>query len=464
MLAEWLLALTRPFASRWTDARQQRLALGKKASALRRLCERRSEPSHAVDLVLAADWLAPQYTRNGLLTLAERVRDIGPHRLAVVGRANLGHVCLLCQAAPADAHLLILHTESAQADQSVYHSLSRLGQKVTCLAADPLRRDTMAAFRRWLQGEDLDLLLIDSEGGFAQALDVLGTYAAHVHPDGLVAFPEDGTLAVLPFAELSPRLHLCHEARLLRQKCDAFTDVAVAVDEVLFSSKWFPAKQKRGEILPLLRRLEEMQPRALCEIGTAEGGNLCLFAQSAAPDARILSIDVGYTPEQQAAYPWLARSGQKITCMKADSRSSEAQEFVRAWLGDSQLDFLFIDGDHSLAGVSSDFRNYTPLVRSGGLIALHDIVGDYLTRHGVDTGFRVGEVPVFWEQLRTSYAQAEELIEHHSQDGFGIGLVLWDGPTDCLPGPQSTLTNPGARQLAARPGLELSDQVGREVV
>jgi predicted O-methyltransferase YrrM len=39
-----------------------------------------------------------------------------------------------------------------------------------------------------------------------------------------------------------------------------------------------------------------------------------------------------------------------------------------------RLDFLFIDGDHTYEGVKQDFEMYTPLVRKGGLVAMHDIV------------------------------------------------------------------------------------------
>jgi predicted O-methyltransferase YrrM len=37
-----------------------------------------------------------------------------------------------------------------------------------------------------------------------------------------------------------------------------------------------------------------------------------------------------------------------------------------------QLDFVFIDGDHSYDGVMRDIKNYYPLVRSGGIVSGHD--------------------------------------------------------------------------------------------
>jgi predicted O-methyltransferase YrrM len=37
-----------------------------------------------------------------------------------------------------------------------------------------------------------------------------------------------------------------------------------------------------------------------------------------------------------------------------------------------QIDFLFIDGDHSIKGCESDYLNYSPKIKKGGYIAFHD--------------------------------------------------------------------------------------------
>jgi predicted O-methyltransferase YrrM len=34
---------------------------------------------------------------------------------------------------------------------------------------------------------------------------------------------------------------------------------------------------------------------------------------------------------------------------------------------------LFVDADHRLAGVAGDLQLYAPLVRPGGLVAMHDV-------------------------------------------------------------------------------------------
>ena len=36
------------------------------------------------------------------------------------------------------------------------------------------------------------------------------------------------------------------------------------------------------------------------------------------------------------------------------------------------IDFLFIDGDHSWAGIERDWHDWSDFIASGGLVALHD--------------------------------------------------------------------------------------------
>jgi predicted O-methyltransferase YrrM len=99
---------------------------------------------------------------------------------------------------------------------------------------------------------------------------------------------------------------------------------------------------------------------------------------------------------------------------------------ARALLGGKPLDFLFIDGDHRYEGAKADFELYSPLVRPGGLIAFHDICPDHKTLYGTDTGCYAGEVYRLWAELKPRF-KTEELIENAGQDGFGIGIIHWQG-------------------------------------
>jgi len=39
---------------------------------------------------------------------------------------------------------------------------------------------------------------------------------------------------------------------------------------------------------------------------------------------------------------------------------------------DRSLDFLFLDGDHQYANVLRDFQQWTPLIKQGGILGMHD--------------------------------------------------------------------------------------------
>lgn len=222
------------------------------------------------------------------------------------------------------------------------------------------------------------------------------------------------------------RLVLSREAGALRDRCAAAPSIEGAVDCVL-ASEYFCPDQKKFEITKLLQLLKGRQPRVVGEIGGRIGGSLALFAQVAAPDARILSIDLEYKPGQKEALSAFARSGQSITCVAADSHAPQTLALVQEWLRGDVFDFLLIDGDHTLNGVRSDHEMYSPLVRKGGIIAFHDIVPDSRTRHGIVTASDVGQVPAFWRSLKETGLTIDEFVEDWNQDGFGIGVVYWGG-------------------------------------
>lgn len=183
----------------------------------------------------------------------------------------------------------------------------------------------------------------------------------------------------------------------------------------------FKPLQRSTEIRELFLRLQAMKPRALMEIGTNNGGTLLLFCRAAAPDATVISLDLpggmfggGYSLIRVPYYKAFASEAQNVHLLRMDSHSPQGINKVRGILGTRQLDFLFIDGDHSYAGVKQDFLTYGQMVRPGGLIALHDIV----TAEKKDGG----EVPRFWIEIREMYS-GEEIIERPDQQEMGIGLL-----------------------------------------
>jgi hypothetical protein len=95
-----------------------------------------------------------------------------------------------------------------------------------------------------------------------------------------------------------------------------------------------------------------------------------------------------------------------------NSHSLAAFNAVRAALQGEELDFLFIDGDHRLAGVQMDYFMYRSLVRPGGYIAFHDI-------NDTPSHRRLGcHVGAFWDRLREPKREFNE-----RKEWAGIGVV-----------------------------------------
>jgi predicted O-methyltransferase YrrM len=187
----------------------------------------------------------------------------------------------------------------------------------------------------------------------------------------------------------------------------------------------FAPLQREEEIVSLLQRVRDLRPSTVCEIGAAGGGTAFLFGRVARSDATIVSVDLNLTIGLKRAMSIWSQVGQRAVGVTGDSHDRKTFEIVHNLLGDS-LDFLFIDGDHTYAGVRQDFYTFSKLVRKGGLIALHDIVPDYGSRHGRPTKAWSGGVPDLWQELKQKYG-GEEFVDSYDQNGYGIGTIVWPG-------------------------------------
>jgi predicted O-methyltransferase YrrM len=87
---------------------------------------------------------------------------------------------------------------------------------------------------------------------------------------------------------------------------------------------------------------------------------------------------------------------------------------LKTLLPPTGIDYLFIDGDHTYAGVKQDFEMYSPLVRRGGLVAFHDIC--------VHTSQEQCEVDRFWREIRTQF-KSREFVQNPDQGKYGIGVL-----------------------------------------
>jgi predicted O-methyltransferase YrrM len=180
--------------------------------------------------------------------------------------------------------------------------------------------------------------------------------------------------------------------------------------------------QVRSEIVELAKILQGAPPRRSLEIGTAYGGTLFLLCNLSAPDSHIISVDLpggefggGYPSRKIPLFRRFPRNGQQLHLIRGDSHAPETKERVLRNLAGDRLDYLFIDGDHTYAGVKQDFEMYSPLIRSGGIVAFHDIA-----ENPRDTRC---EVATFWNEIKPQYPH-REIIESPSQGWAGIGVLF----------------------------------------
>lgn len=139
----------------------------------------------------------------------------------------------------------------------------------------------------------------------------------------------------------------------------------------------FKPQQNKNEFLKLLKIFESSVPKRIMEIGTAQGGSLFCFCKLAPKEAEIISTDLPPLATEKYLrqfFKHFPKKEQNLHLLKADSHRKDTLEKVKKILDGKFLDFLFIDADHSYEGVKMDFEMYSPLVRSGGIIAFHDII------------------------------------------------------------------------------------------
>lgn len=178
--------------------------------------------------------------------------------------------------------------------------------------------------------------------------------------------------------------------------------------------------QVRLEFTKLAQLVKDMQPKNILEIGTATGGSLLVWTRCLTPGGRVISIDLpwgqygaGYVSSRVPLYKAFALPEQRMELLQLNSHDNSTVEQIASTLDGEQLDFLFIDGDHTYEGVREDFERYSPFMRPGGVIAFHDIAKP------IDGTVGVWEL---WQELKTKH-RCIELVENPDQGWAGIGVL-----------------------------------------
>lgn len=172
--------------------------------------------------------------------------------------------------------------------------------------------------------------------------------------------------------------------------------------------------QRPPEITRLAERVRDLKPALILEIGTARGGTLLIWSSLASE--RVITCDLNDMHIQAPLFSRLPPPGSActVTLLSGDSHSAAFKQRVAAELAGRKVDFLFIDGDHRVEGVTADYLEYREFVRPGGLIAFHDIVESQ--------PLAINQVHQLWVRLK-QVAEVEEIVQDPDQCGFGIGIL-----------------------------------------
>ena len=187
------------------------------------------------------------------------------------------------------------------------------------------------------------------------------------------------------------------------------------------------AVQKVKELSTLIDFVRKKDaPQRVLEIGSAEGGTFWLWCQLASNNATVISLDLpkarfgtGFSYNKKVMHSYNTGS-QNIHLVRKNSHSTKSEQKLTKILGDSLIDFLFIDGDHTYEGVKDDYNRYEKYVAKGGIIIFHDII-----YHDQVPDCQVNQ---FWEELKNKHTVMEFIDPEPDDRGWGswggIGVLI----------------------------------------
>ena len=176
--------------------------------------------------------------------------------------------------------------------------------------------------------------------------------------------------------------------------------------------------QKPTELRFMMDILRAENARNILEIGAADGGLTLEFAKMVRLNhGMVYSID--FFEGEHRDY----KDEPAKDCIVEITGDSHAESTVKALaekLNGTELDFLFIDGDHRIDGAIKDFMIYAAFVKKHGLVGLHDIS---------KSGFNI-HIHNLWESIKKDFNHMEIVAPNEgypTNDKFktwgGIGII-----------------------------------------
>lgn len=161
------------------------------------------------------------------------------------------------------------------------------------------------------------------------------------------------------------------------------------------------------ECFALWQTMLKLEPLSIVvEIGCQLGRSSSMILQAAKEMKFRVSFIDPWTSQPDYMREWMEMAHSlevpfTVHMMRTDQARTRAQ-----WTG---IDLLFIDGDHTAHGVTTDLNCMAPLVRNGGWLVMHDYGRDSL--------------PDVKEQARKYFAQSR--VGQWKPEGVWGTLAVW---------------------------------------
>ncbi len=106
-----------------------------------------------------------------------------------------------------------------------------------------------------------------------------------------------------------------------------------------------------------------LRPEVIVEIGVRKGNSTTVLAHAARTvGGRLFSVDIHECPLAE----------RRVAQLGLEAEFSWEGRDAAGRFADGAIDLLFLDGDHSHAGVEADLAAWGPKIRRGGMVIAHD--------------------------------------------------------------------------------------------
>jgi hypothetical protein len=135
------------------------------------------------------------------------------------------------------------------------------------------------------------------------------------------------------------------------------------------------SEQDPISVTQIINLLHSVSGKVYVEIGCAQLGTLDKFRSALPQDGLAIGVDC----RRYDNWNWYMnniknQSGCKnVYLSHMGNNHLVVLQWLKEILDGKKVDFLFIDGDHSVESTQRDWQDFSPFVRSGGIVAFHDL-------------------------------------------------------------------------------------------